>query len=175
MADDLALLQVELTAALDGLSSRETQLTPVQHPGKWCIQEIVEHLQLSYQATAPAMRARTRKGSPTLTQPTLGQHLARFTIFTLGYFPGGRQAPAEVSPRRADCLRSGPELARRLCTELASLDEICAEAEAIFGARRAMTHKALGPLSVAQWRRFHLMHGRHHLRQVRAIRTDHGR
>jgi hypothetical protein len=32
----------------------------------------------------------------------------------------------------------------------------------------------LGPLGAGQWRRFHLSHGRHHIRQILAIRRAHG-
>jgi hypothetical protein len=32
----------------------------------------------------------------------------------------------------------------------------------------------LGPLSAQQWRRFHQVHGQHHLRQIHAIRAEHG-
>jgi hypothetical protein len=31
----------------------------------------------------------------------------------------------------------------------------------------------LGPLTIRQWRKFHLIHGRHHIKQIRAIRAAH--
>jgi hypothetical protein len=47
-------------------------------------------------------------------------------------------------------------------------------AEQLFGThRRSVRHMLLGPMSLAQWRRFHLVHGRHHIRQIAAIRTEH--
>jgi hypothetical protein len=30
----------------------------------------------------------------------------------------------------------------------------------------------LGPLSMQQWRKFHLIHGRHHLKQIARIRAE---
>jgi hypothetical protein len=30
-----------------------------------------------------------------------------------------------------------------------------------------MDHPFLGPLTASQWRKFHLVHGRHHARQIR--------
>ncbi len=46
-------------------------------------------------------------------------------------------------------------------------------AEQLFGSRRrSVRHMILGPLSLAQWRRFHLVHGRHHIRQIAAIRAE---
>jgi hypothetical protein len=40
-------------------------------------------------------------------------------------------------------------------------------AAARFGARvKLMNHPIIGPLSVRQWRRFHWVHTRHHVRQI---------
>ena len=48
------------------------------------------------------------------------------------------------------------------------------QAEKAFGSTRCLSHFILGPLSAAQWRRFHLTHGAHHARQITAIRRAHG-
>jgi hypothetical protein len=54
------------------------------------------------------------------------------------------------------------------------MDKTLDEAESLFGKRRATTHPILGPLSIAEWRRFHLSHGHHHVKQIWAIRREHG-
>jgi hypothetical protein len=36
---------------------------------------------------------------------------------------------------------------------------------------RVAAHPLLGPLRVDQWRRFHVVHGCHHLEQLRSILT----
>ena len=102
------------------------------------------------------------------------QRAGQFLLITLGRFPPGRQAPAAVSPSLPAALRSGDDLAQRIHTEMLNLDRIMAEAEGMFGKRRAASHMILGPLSMEQWRRFHLIHGRHHLKQIIAIRKEHG-
>jgi len=34
-----------------------------------------------------------------------------------------------------------------------------------------MEHPFLGPFSIAQWRKFHLRHGMHHLKQIQRLRS----
>jgi hypothetical protein len=58
-------------------------------------------------------------------------------------------------------------------TAIRSLDRKIAAAEKMFGPHcRAINHMVLGPLSAMQWRRFHLVHGRHHIKQIQAIRKE---
>jgi hypothetical protein len=75
--------------------------------------------------------------------------------------------PSTISPQ------SGSELIQAASRHLSSLDAICTEAESLFGANRCASHIVLGPLSVDQWRMFQLVHGRHHLKQIAAIRRAH--
>jgi hypothetical protein len=45
--------------------------------------------------------------------------------------------------------------------------------EAKFGSRiKVLDHPILGPLSIDQWRRFHLVHGLHHVKQIRRLRRE---
>jgi hypothetical protein len=172
MDKDLARLEAELTAALAGLDAGQTQATPNDGPEKWSIQEIVEHLLLTYRGSIPAVQGRIDKGSATRTKPTLRQRMAQFVIIKLGHFPSGRAAPAAVSPSLPAKLRSGEELSAQVRGALAEFDRVTAEGERLFGGRRAATHILLGPLSMRQWRRFHLVHGLHHVKQIKAIRRD---
>jgi hypothetical protein len=42
------------------------------------------------------------------------------------------------------------------------------ESEKKWGSRAMIfTHPVLGPLTVSQWRKFHFVHTRHHMKQVR--------
>ena len=155
------------------MDSRNTQATPFAHPEKWSIQQIVEHLLNTYRGTIPAISARVDKRSATRAKPNLRQRIAQFMIIQLGQFPNGRIAPAAVSPSLPTTVQSGDELAAKVSAELRKLDEVTARGEHLFGDRRAVAHIILGPLSMQQWRRFHLIHGRHHLKQIRNIRLDH--
>ena len=169
MDKDLGRLEAELTAALADLDARQTQATPNEHPEKWSIQEIVEHLLLTYRGSVPAIQARIEKRRPTQSQPTMRQRLSQFIVIKLGSFPAGRPAPAAVSPSLPASLRSGEQLSAQVHAALEEFDRVTTEAEQMFGGRRAATHILLGPLSMRQWRRFHLVHGLHHVKQIKAI------
>jgi hypothetical protein len=55
---------------------------------------------------------------------------------------------------------------------IAEMDKLIGECEERFGSgRKLLDHPILGPLTGAQWRKFHLVHGRHHLKQIRALRV----
>jgi hypothetical protein len=128
---------------------------------------------LSYRSTVGVLQTRIEKGKPTLAKPMLQQRVGQLYLITLGYFPRGRKAPPAVSPTLPAPLRDGEELTRRLHEDLTALDHAAAAAEALFGNRRCASHIVMGPLSPQQWRKFHLVHGEHHIKQIRKIRQDH--
>jgi hypothetical protein len=167
-------LEQTLSPVLAGLDGHQTQLRPTAHPDKWTIQQIVEHLLLSYASTRQVMEARIARGKPTQAHPSLVQRFAQFCVTNLSYFPEGRQAPAVVDPPPSIEPLSGPQLIQSVHQQLSGIDPLFDQAEAVFGPRQAVTHHVLGPLSIHQWRRFHLIHGRHHAKQIAAIRRQHG-
>jgi hypothetical protein len=170
----LQQLQQEIAGSLQGLDATQTQLRPsAKDPDKWSIQQITQHLTLTYANTEVAVNARLAKGAPTRAQPTLQQRIRQYAVTTLGYFPRGREAPSPVCPPACSPPLSGEELAQEAAVGLARIDQLFAQAESFFGSRRAISHVVLGPLNIHQWRRFHLIHGRHHIRQIRAIRAAH--
>jgi Protein of unknown function (DUF1569) len=173
---DLTLhrLEREIASCLHGLDAARTQLRPPSRPGKWSIQQIMEHLLLSYSGAEMALNARLVKGRPTQAKPNLMQRMGQYTVVRLGYFPTGRKAPALVMPAETMHPLSGEELAEAVKDHLSRLDVLCVEAEGLFGGDcRCASHMSLGPLSVDQWRRFQLIHGEHHLKQIVAIRRAH--
>jgi hypothetical protein len=173
MQENLKHLEAELVVVLSGLNARDAQLTPHANPGKWNIQQIVEHLLLSYRSTVTVIKVRLEKGKPTQARPSLQQRIGQFGLIEMGYFPRGRKAPAQVCPTLPASLRNGEELTRRVHEELAVMAEVLAQGEGLFGSRRFASHAVLGPLSARQWRGFHLVHGRHHIKQIRTIRQNH--
>jgi DinB superfamily len=166
-------LERELTPALEGLDAGQTQLTPAAHPEKWSIQQIVDHLLLTYGLTQRALETRIARARPTEARASIKQRVRQFVLITAGIFPKGRPAPLTVQPSPAEPL-SGHALIQAVHQNLIGVDQLSNQAEAIFGRRRAISHQILGPLSVHQWRRFHLIHARHHVKQILAIRRDHG-
>ncbi|HEY6376390.1 MAG TPA: DinB family protein [Edaphobacter sp.] len=169
----LQQLQQEIATSLQGLDATKTQLRSATNPDKWSIQQIVQHLTLTYASTEVAVNARLAKGTPTRAQPTLQQRIRQYTVTTLGYFPSGREAPSQVCPPANTSPLSGEELARQAAAGLTRIDQLFVQAEVLFGSRRSISHVVLGSLSIHQWRRFHLIHGRHHIRQIGTIRAAH--
>ena len=64
------------------------------------------------------------------------------------------------------------EVAAQLDGHLDDLDRCLSEGERVFGATRAvLDHPVIGPFSVDDWRRFHWVHTRHHLKQIQVRRS----
>lgn len=173
----LERLQSDIANSLQGLSASQTQFRPAKSADKWTIQQIIEHLCLTYESTVDVVERRLSKGRPTQTVPNSARRVAQFFVTKLGYFPPGRKAPSVVVPPdppiSPDLCRSAAKLKEDASRQLALMDEALDKAERQFGSIRCATHNVLGPLSIAQWRSFHLAHGRHHMKQILAIRRDH--
>jgi len=170
MVTPYSQLEVEITLILSGLDSAHTQFKLPAAPQKWSVQQIVEHLLLTYRSTYGTIQQRIDKGTPTKASPSLSQRLGQFAIMTLGQFPAGRAAPPAVTPPGSATAFNGEQLIILVHEALADLTRQFSEAGQLFGTRRFASHLILGPLSLSQWSRFHLIHGRHHLRQIQAIR-----
>jgi len=175
MQTELRCLRVELERAIAGLDQCQMQLRPAGLLESWTIQQIVEHLRLTYAATLAAMDARIAKGTPTKAKVSLQLRAAQWMVLRFGYFPRGRKAPAAVTAEVGMLPVSGAEMMMRLDAELTQVESSMAQVEALFGAEaRAVNHRLLGPMCSRDWQRFHLTHGRHHLKQVAAIRRKYG-
>lgn len=136
--------------------------------GKWSVAGILEHLCLSYSKSAAGMTRRREKGptAPSRSR-TLQQHVQQFVVVTLGYFPPGRESPTAVVPTG----RPYRDLLADLDRVFSELDEsLTATGGVLGGSRAVLDHPVLGPFSVNQWRRFHLVHTRHHAKQIRSRR-----
>jgi DinB superfamily len=167
-------LQREIASSLRGLDAAQTQLQPPGGTEKWSIQQIVEHLLLTYSGTEMVLNARLAKQSPTRARPSIFQRIGQYAVCRFGYFPAGREAPPLVTPPPTDYALSGDELTEATAEHLKDIDTLCEETAGLFGgSSRCASHMVLGPLSVDQWRKFHLAHGKHHLKQIAAIRKAH--
>jgi Protein of unknown function (DUF1569) len=169
----LQTLQTEIASALGSLDAGQTQLRPPANLGKWSIQQIIEHLLLTYSASEAALNARIAKRPPTKATPNLRQRVQQYAVLKLSYFPTGRHAPPPVTPPQVVPPRSGSELAQAAHQHLSRIDALSTQAESLFGDNQCASHMVLGPLSADQWRMFQLIHGRHHLKQIAAIRKAH--
>ena len=138
--------------------------------GKWNSLQILEHLVLSYTATTKGLLRTMEAGQPPRGKPDLRQHLRRLYVLGYGRFPAGIEAPQHTVPLKG----LGNDPLRRFNDALVAMDATLADAEKRFGPRtRVLDHPVLGPLTAQAWRRFHQVHGRHHLKQV--VARAHGR
>jgi hypothetical protein len=56
---------------------------------------------------------------------------------------------------------------------MAAMDAIIALCEARFGRRvKLLDHPILGPLTAVEWRKLHVVRGRHHLKQLLQLRES---
>jgi len=131
--------------------------------GKWSSLQVMEHLVLSYTATTKGLLRALETGRPERANCTLEQRLRGVYVLGVGRFPPGVEAPKQTVPRAG----LGEDPLRRFNDALVAMDSMLADAEKRFGREtKILMHPILGPLTAQQWRRFHFVHGRHHLKQI---------
>jgi hypothetical protein len=132
--------------------------------GKWSPAQILEHLLLTYKNTDRALEKCLEQGAPLATRARLKDRFAALLVVNLGYIPSGRKAPERALPRGM----APEEVRREILPALGKMATHLDDCERLFGGRtKILDHPFLGPLTADQWRKFHWIHGRHHVRQVR--------
>jgi hypothetical protein len=160
----LERLQQEIASAIEGASAEQLRW---HQRGKWCIAEVLEHLYLTYTGTLKGFERVAAAGKPLATSTTLKMRAQTFVVVRLGYLPSGREAPSVSRPRGT----SAETVLAEIGPKIAEMDAAIARCEEKLGRRtRLLDHPILGPLTAAEWRKFHLVHGRHHVKQIRALR-----
>ena len=165
MDSHLQELKRVLELAVDGMSGEQLTWHPAD---KWSAAQILEHLYLTYAGTIKGFERVLQASQPLATRATVRQRWRALVVLGFGYLPSGRKAPPMTEPRGlpADKVRN------EIAVKIAAMDEIIANCETRFGSKRLLDHPILGPLTAAQWRKFHLLHGRHHEKQIRSLRQD---
>jgi len=156
----LEQLRRAITEAIDDMTPEDF----LRHPeGKWCAAQILEHLNLTYIGTAKNLERCVASGQTLASVDRSSKRSQRFVVTKLRWFPGGRKSPERVLPRGLP-----PEQVKvEVLKNLASMEKVIADCEARFGGNKPVAdHPILGPLTVKEWRGFHLAHGRHHLSQI---------
>lgn len=138
-------------------------------PGKWCAAEVLEHLYLTYTGTIKGFERVVEAGKSLATAQTWAQRGRTFVVVGLGHLPSGREAPPVARPRGVP-----PEKVRaEIGPKIGEMDDIIRRCEEKLGSRqKLLDHPILGPLTADQWRKFHLVHGLHHVKQLRRLRTQ---
>jgi Protein of unknown function (DUF1569) len=164
MDSRLDTLKRSLESAVEGMSSAQLSW---HLPGKWRAAEVLEHLFLTYTGTTRGFEKVIARGTPLATRPSLAQRVLTFVVVKLGYMPAGREAPGIVQPKGLPV----EHVRNEIWAKLAEMDAIIARCEARFGRHvKLLDHPILGALTAAQWRTLHLVHGRHHQKQLLRLR-----
>jgi hypothetical protein len=160
----LAKLNRALESAIKGMSTEQMRWHP---PGKWSAGEVLEHLYLTYTGTIKGFERLLESGNPTTTPVSWKERYRSLLVLTFGYLPTGRKAPRVSEPQGLSTTKVLSELEAKI----AAMDAILEQCETCFGRRnRLLDHPILGPLTATQWRKFHLLHGMHHRRQLVRLR-----
>jgi hypothetical protein len=167
----LERIVLQIAEELRELDRETVQLHPGGHAHQWSAHEVVGHLVLGYRKTATALQTRLNKGRTSRNQNrTWLQLCLQWMILSLGNLPRGVPALDETIPKPDSFApMNGQQLGALLRQEMETLDTILDACWREFGVERVATHPWLGPLRVDQWRRFHAIHGEHHLVQIRAV------
>jgi hypothetical protein len=152
--------------AIAGLSEAELAWHP---EGKWSSAGILEHLARAFGGTAKGMQRTLTSGSPDCRALTAKEWLQIAVVVHCGYFPKGRKSPEQVVPRGL----AAADAVKAIRENLRSMDQALSDCENKFGTRRKVAvHPILGPLNISEWRKFHLVHTRHHMRQIHDLRRQ---
>lgn len=146
--------------ATNGLSDAQME----QHPeGKWSIGNILEHLSLAFSSTTRVMSKCIAGGRPLTTKGNFRNLVARLLVIRFSFIPNGRKAPRVVVPKGIPA--SQARLA--ILDNLRQMDDILTQCEDRFGRSvKVADHAILGPIPIWEWRKFHLQHTLHHMKQV---------
>lgn len=158
-----------ITKAKELIERSTTGLTEMElvgaPEGKWSPAQVLEHLAKAFGGSAKAFELQLESGElQPLRASTMKERVGVFLICGLGHFPEGRKAPERTLPS------DRPEGLPTLRRTLENLDRAGRALDALekrWGTRaKVFTHPVLGPLTVPQWRKFHFVHTRHHMKQV---------
>ena len=158
-----------LLDAIDSATRGMDAAALTRHPeGKWSAAQVLEHLYLTYAGSVKGFERCLQEGRPMARIPTLRERVAVFAVTGMGYFPEGRKAPERTVPR--GMAEEGLVAAMR--AQIATMDKLITECETRFGrSTLILDHPALGPLTAREWRKFHLAHARHHMKQILGLRA----
>jgi DinB family protein len=158
----LSELPALVLGPLEGRPEADWQRAP---PGKWTAAQIVEHLALGMESSAAAFAGRRAK--PPMTRRPRGfvEKIAKLYMFGLRRFPPGLRAPEGATPAPGV---EGTAAEARFRRGLGLWEQV--ERELLPARPRDLfvKHPRLGDLTIGEWMRFHVIHARHHARQIRA-------
>lgn len=158
----LASLPDVVLGPLAGKSDTDWYRAPA---GKWNSAQIVEHLSISLEGSGRAFDTHRDKPAMVRRPKSRVERVASFLILKVGWFPPGREAPKGSRPaEHVD--REYAELHFREGVE--RFDKIAPGLLTSRSHDLFVKHPRLGDLTLPEWMRFHVVHCRHHAKQIRA-------
>lgn len=165
MTGYLVRLQEAIASSVDGMTVEQLRRRP---EGKWSAGEVLEHLYLTYTGTIKGCERCLESGVAQPGALSLKNRLEQAVVITLGHMPHGRQAPERTRPTGMP----SQEVVAGIGGRISDMDAILERCEQRFGLNtRFLNHPVLGPLTGRGWRRFHSVHGLHHVEQIRNLRA----
>ncbi len=155
-----------LAEQVAAVSLAEAQVSPDPKLDRWCGQQVVEHMILSFQKSRSELQSRIKSGEAPSTSHTISQWIVKTQVCMFGSMSQGVQAPRGLNPRRW-VPQEGPEMAARFLAEAEELSNVLANCRIVFGMRPCGRHPIYGPLRVEEWRVCTAVHCRHHTRQFK--------
>jgi hypothetical protein len=152
------------------LTKEEAQIPPQPGMERWCAQQVMEHLILTYKLTSDSVSRQLKSGKVPRNRRNVLEFLLRVQTLGLGYMPSGIPSirafrPGELTPE------DGPAIAARFLAAAEEMDHHLVEARRKFGIQACGEHPFFGVMRVDEWRRYHSVHAKHHAIQLRnAIR-----
>src|SRR5438477_7816275 len=160
----LAELHTILAAAIRDMTDEEFAC---HLSGKWSTAEILDHLNLTYLGTIKNFNRCLVSDQPTASADRRSKRWQRLVVAKLGHYPSGRKSPPRVEPRGTPVQQVKSEILENIVR----MDHAIRELESRFGRRVPVAdHPILGPLTAPEWRKFHLVHGKHHAKQILRLR-----
>jgi hypothetical protein len=160
-----------LAAAITVLSVEEAQVAPTPGQGRWCAQQVLEHLILSYELTSRELKKQIVSGRVPRNRRNLLEFLLRMQTIGLAQMPFGIPTMRALRPLEWEP-ESGAMIAARFLEAAESMDALLVTCRKTFGIQACGEHPFFGVMRVDEWRRYHAVHARHHLKQLKdAIRS----
>ena len=148
------------------LSLAEAQVHPLPGQGRWCAQQILEHLILTYEQTSNSVARQLKSGRVPKNKRGLLEFVIRLQTLGFGYLPSG--VPATLAMRPTDFVpEDGAATAARFLEAAETMDAQLVAARKKFGIQPCGEHPFYGLMRVDEWRRYHSVHGRHHAAQLK--------
>jgi hypothetical protein len=152
------------------LSLEEAQIPPTPGQGRWCAQQILEHLILTYAMTSGELSKQIRNGRIPKNRRNLLEFVLRVQTIGLGHMPSGIPSMRAIRPTEF-VPEAGAAVAARFLQAAEEMDALLVTCRKTFGIQACGEHPFFGVMRVDEWRRYHAVHARHHLPQLKdAIR-----